>query len=275
MKLAIQVQYDQNVEQVLKSVAKAGYSCVSMGFGSSDCFHKDSWEREVLRVEQLLKENGLQCVQTHLPCYDLRKSSEEVDEAMELAQLRCVMAAGRLGAQWNAYHCRTAVNFNYSPRVSIAHTKRSLEKLVACAEENHTTVAIENIPIFRGLYWMRFLGSDVEDLCQICDDFASDAICICWDFGHAHLMNHDEPKLMRTAGSRIKATHIHNNYGIEDEHAIPSVGNIDWPAVMGTLKEIGYTGYLTQELNYNVDSRLDSFMAHSYACGVYLDELMK
>ena len=76
----------------------------------------------------------------------------------------------------------TAVNFNYSPRLSIEHTKRSLEKLVVCAEENHTAVAIENIPIFRGLYWMRFLGSDVEDLCQICDDVSSDAICSCRDF---------------------------------------------------------------------------------------------
>lgn len=275
MKLAVQVQYDENVEQVLQSVSKSGYRYVSMGFGSSDCFHHNGWEQDVLRIERLLQKNGLCCIQTHLPCYDLRVSSEMIDDAMENAQLRCVIAAGKLGAEWSAYHGRTAVNANYSPRLSLQHTEKALEKLVAAAQEHHTGVAIENIPLFPELYWMRFLGSDVEDLCQICEDFASPALGICWDFGHAHLMKHDEAQMIRTAGKYIRATHIHNNYQMVDEHALPTVGTINWQTVMNALKDCGYDGYLTQELNYSCDERLDSFMAHSYECGVYLGKLMK
>ncbi len=275
MKLALQVQYDANIEHALKCAAKAGYQYISMGFGSSKCFHHACWEQDVLRMERLLKENGLQCVQTHFPYYDLRISSEVIDEAMETAQMRCVIAGSMLGAQWNVYHCRTAVNFNYSPRISIQHAKHSLEKLLVCAEQNNTGIAIENLPLFPEIYWMRFLGSDVEDLCQICDDFSSDALSICWDFGHAHLMKHDEVKLIQTAGDRIRCTHIHDNHQMVDDHAPPGMGTVDWPAVMGALKQTGYTGYLTQELEMPRDDRLESFIAHSYACGRYLDSLMK
>ena len=270
MKLAVQIQYDANVEYALWCAAQAGYRYISMGFGNSDCFQQKGWEKHVARMERLLKDNGLQCVQTHFPCYDLRVSSEILDEAMENAQMRCVIAAGMLGAQWNVYHCRTAVNFNYSPRISIQHTKHSLEKLLVCAEKNRTGIAIENIPLFPELYWMRFLGSDVEDLCQICDDFKSDALSICWDFGHAHLMKHDEVKLIQTAGNRIQATHIHDNYQMVDDHTPPGMGTINWPEVMDALMRTGYNGFLTQELVYPSDKRLESFMAHSFACGQYL-----
>ena len=278
MKLAVQVQYDDRFERTLESVSKAGYQFISMGLGLETAIEymaRDTWEQDVLRIEQLLRKNHLQCIQTHLPVYDLRVSSEILDEEIERAMRRVVITAGRLGAEWNAYHCRTAVNENYSPRISIQHNKVALEELVELAERNNTGIAVENIPLFPEIYWMRFLGSDVEDLCQICDDFDSKAIAICWDFGHAHLMKHDEVKLIQTAGSRIQATHVHDNYQIWDDHAPPGVGNVDWPAVMGALKQTGYDGYIMQELNYCADHRLDSFMRHSYECGVYLESLLR
>ena len=41
MKHAVQIQHDENLEYALKSAAAAGFRYVSMGFGSSKCFHQD------------------------------------------------------------------------------------------------------------------------------------------------------------------------------------------------------------------------------------------
>ena len=263
-RLAIQVQYDDNFEQVMKSVGKSGYKYVSLGFGSSKCFHHSDWEKNLARIDTVLSENSLECIQTHLPYYDLMLSAEISDPDMDRAMLRCIEASGKLGAEWCAYHMRTAINDNFSPRKSAEYAKAAIEPLANAAREHKTGVALENLPIFPGIYQYKFFSSDYEDICEINDYFNCKEIGICWDFGHAHMMKYDEVKAIRRVGNRIKATHIHNN----------SQGTIDWPGVMGAMKDV-YNGALTLEVAYNCNEYLDSFMAHSYDCLKYLEGLIE
>jgi sugar phosphate isomerase/epimerase len=48
-------------------------------------------------------------------------------------------------------------------------------------------------------------------------------------------------------GDKLKAVHIHDNMGKEDEHLIPGDGIIDWNAFADALREIGYTGVISLE----------------------------
>lgn len=273
-KLAVQLYVNQHIEQAIRSAAKAGFTAVSLCMDYDDTLRREDWEQRILWIRNLLEEHGVACVQTHLPCYDLKLSSEVLDPAMEQAQDRCILAAGILGAQWNAYHCRTAITRNWSPRVSMDENMPQLERLLRLAKENNTGIAVENLSLFPDVYWMRFLGSDVEDLVELCRRFDDPAMQICWDFGHAHLLKHDMVGLIRTAGERIKCTHIHNNYQLQDDHFLPSVGTIDWPAAMGALREVGYSGYLTLEPKMPIPAVWDTFMAHGYDCCRYLDSLL-
>ena len=269
-------QYGPNAEQVLDGMARAGYKKASLGFSATRFFYEDGWEREVIRARKLLERYGLQCAETHLNYTDLKLSSEIPDPGTELAQERCVIATEMLGADWTAFHFRTAIHDNYSPRRSLEHNRPQLERLVRCAEAHHTGVAVENLSIFPDVYWMRFLGSDVEDLVWICQEIDSPSLGICFDFGHAHLMKHDLPKMVRTVGPWLRCTHIHDNYQLQDDHAIPTNGNLDWSAAMAALKEVGYEGNLTQELVLPKEPQLlNSFLAHSRACGQYLERLIK
>ena len=48
-------------------------------------------------------------------------------------------------------------------------------------------------------------------------------------------------------GGRIKALHIHDNDGEDDEHLAPFTGSINWPAFCECMRNIGYSGDLSFE----------------------------
>lgn len=273
MKHAVQIQHDSRFEYALKCAKNAGFEYISMGFGSSKCFHDSDWEKEIIRVDKLLKENSITCVQTHLPYYDLRISSEILDEAMDTAMLRCIEAGRMLGAEWNVYHARTAINDNYSPRKSMELAKIAVAPLAEKANKCKSGIAIENLPIWPGWAVARFFTADYEDICELHDYFKSEFVSVCWDFGHANLLGNNQEKALAYVGDRIKCTHIHNNHGREDEHALPSQGNIDWNLIMKSLKKTGYNGALTLELDYEDKPFLESFFAHALDCLKYLDSI--
>ena len=273
MRKAIQIQYREDFEYALKCAADAGFKYISMGFGSSNCFHESDWEKHIMYIAKLLKENSIECIQTHLPYYDLLISAEIEDEAMDKAMLRCISGGKMLGAEWTAYHPRSAVNDNYSPRKSMELARNALEPLVNEAVRKNTGLAIENLPIFPAIFDKRFFGSDYEDICELHDYFDSENVGICWDFGHAHLMHENHAKALEYVENRIKATHIHNNGGNDDEHYLPSQGTIEWESVIPTLMAGGYGGALTLEINYKANSALKSFFRHAYDCLCCIEEI--
>ncbi len=271
MKYAVQIQHDEKMEYALECAKNAGFKYVSMGFGSSKCFHNADWEKETIRIEELLAANSLQCIQTHLPYYDMKLSSEIIDEEMDRAMLRCIEAGRMLGAEWNVYHTRSAVNYNYSSRKSMELAKIAITPLAEKANKCKSGIAIENLPV-----WCvpeRFFSSDYEDLCELHDYFKCEFVSICWDFGHAHLLGNNQEQAIEFVGNRIKCTHVHNNYGGNDHHALPSQGKIDWTVIMRALKNTGYDGALTLEIVYEDKPYLTSFFAHSLDCLKYLDSI--
>jgi sugar phosphate isomerase/epimerase len=68
----------------------------------------------------------------------------------------------------------------------------------------------------------------------------------CYDIGHAHL---------RSAGERgipwddVRAVHINDNGGGDDEHLWPFHGTLNWPAFVAELLQAKYDGSLTFEVS--------------------------
>ena len=119
--IAFQIQNNCVMEQTFGYVKKAGFKYVSMGFGSSKAdFIRDDWEDFVEHITNRLEENGLSCVQTHLPYYDLLLSSEILDDEMELAIKRCIRASAMLGAKVCVYHPRSSLTRDFSVKASLA-----------------------------------------------------------------------------------------------------------------------------------------------------------
>ena len=275
MKKAIQIQHDSTMERMFRAASDAGFEYISLGFGSSKVFHENGWENEIERVKSLLIKYNLKCVQTHAPYYHLLISSEIADDEMETAIKRCITATGMLGADRIALHPRSSVNYNYSRQKSLEDNRKYVLDYLKTAEKDNVIICLENLPVFPGLTGGFFYSSDCEDLCELADSLNSKNVGICWDFGHAALTRTDQVQALKMIGDRLKCTHVHNNYGHEDDHFVPYLGTIEWEKIMPVLGEIKYNGPLTLEINYTENDMLESYIAHSYSCIDYLSKLIK
>jgi sugar phosphate isomerase/epimerase len=80
----------------------------------------------------------------------------------------------------------------------------------------------------------------------------------------------NQADVIRELGGRIVATHIHNNFGFHDDHALPTSGNIDFVPIMRALFDVGYDGALCLEAKVPVEGIRLSFFRHGEDCLFWL-----
>ena len=289
-KVALQIQHDNKWEQMLEISAKSGFRYVSMGFGSSKCFHNSDWETEIQKIRGKLDSLGLRCVMTHAPYYDLRISADFLDDAMETALLRCVQATAALGGEIMAIHPRGYYrddnpvpdngfygNGKEVPEQSYAYNIRNLRPLVDEAIRCGCRIGVENLPVFPG-WAMTFCSHDPDIHKRLIDDLDPAGVCGVWDFGHAYLTHEDSAAVLSTFGNRICGTHVHDNDRSYDHHWTPMTGTIDWSKQMAALGGNHYKGYLTMELVYEHlyenEEALLTFVRTAYENCCALEEML-
>ena len=280
MRKSIQLREEECLEKMMAYANEAGFSEIAIGFGSSDIFAREDYERAVDKIRNMLEIHDLVCRQTHLPCYHLLISSEETQEAMEKTIIRCIEASAMLGAEWTAYHPRTSLTDGYNRTTSYKTNQEALSSYLEYAEKYGVGIAVENMPLYPYIHpeW-RFFGGGWEELCELCDSFDTDKIGICWDFGHAHTASLDQTLALKDIGNRLKITHVHDNYRNGDHHQLPGLGNledwgcIDWAKTMQAVKTIDYNGPMTLELIIPPEPMTKSFVQCGYDSLCYLENL--
>jgi hexulose-6-phosphate isomerase len=116
-----------------------------------------------------------------------------------------------------------------------------IRKLVPLAEELNVTLAIEEV-------WNKFLLSPLE-FARYIDEFNSPRIRAYFDVGNVVLYGYPQDWI-HTLGKRIVKLHI-KDFKFQDMAATWTAlgeGDIDWRAVYDALKDIGYSGTATTEL---------------------------
>ena len=278
MDKAIQIAYNEFFEKKCIIAAKAGFRHISVNFNDTTDRSPENWAVAPENILRIMEENGLTCVQTHLPYYDLRISAELLDDEMEDAMKNSIEVSGKIGAPWCVYHPRSAVNDGFSSVKALEINKEVISKYLDWAIQAETGIALENLPVFPGIIpVMPFYASDYDDLCVLHDSFNTDRVSVCWDTGHANMMHFNQAKAIRHMGSRIRCTHIHNNFHRDDLHLTPDNGNIPWDQVMPAFRDIGYQGPLTLETHclYQNDNLLQAFANFNFANLQFLEALME
>ena len=105
-------------------------------------------------------------------------------------------------------------------------TLSSLEHLHAFAKPLGVRILVENIPNEL---------STAERLAEIIKVGHFEDIGVCFDIGHAHLLDGVEPTFDRLR-DLIRSTHLHDNKRDRDAHLWPGEGNIDWDVAMRLLR---------------------------------------
>jgi len=276
MQKSIQIGYDELFRLKCTLAAKAGFRHMSVNFTKVLDKTEDEWKAVTDDIAGILEENGLQCVQSHPYYYDLRISSGEKEERLEFAMKQAVIATGKLGGKWSVFHPRSSISTGFSRKQSLEDNHRAFSEYLEVAVKHNTGIAVENLTIFPDVIpSMPFYSSNYEDVAELCDSFHDDHAAVCWDTGHANLMCFDQAAAIRTLGSRIQCTHIHNNFQAWDAHLTPDNGNIPWNKVMPAFADIGYDGPLTLETHclYPDPKMLESFAKFNYECLEYLESL--
>ncbi len=72
---------------------------------------------------------------------------------------------------------------------------------------------------------------------------------LCFDTGHAHMVEADLVEALRAAAPHVVAFHVHDNDGTDDAHHVPYRGTVDWTAFARAVGALDITACpLTLEL---------------------------
>lgn len=139
------------------------------------------------------------------------------------------------------------VNAETSYREAYERSQPAIKKLIPLAEELNVTLALEEV-------WNKFLLSPLE-FARYLDEFQSPRVRAYFDVGNVVLYGYPQDWI-RTLGKRIAKLHI-KDFSFRDDPSIKKrvadwvplgEGDIDWRAIYEALKEIGYQGTATVEL---------------------------
>ena len=241
--------------QQLNSCAQAGFRVVDLSATNSirnrnDDLATDDWEAKIDALGNHAAGLGIRFSQSHAPFNGnimLRGKQPDSDYVAMFREMsrRTVIAASRLGVRWVVVHPLTdTVNTEYDNSIQLQTNPEFYCEMVELAAKLGTGIAFENMSE-PGEHCdpRRRYGSATDDLIAILDSFAGAPVGVCWDVGHGRITYTGQPRQLRRLGSRLKATHVHDNRGQRDSHLIPFVGgNIKWETIMPVLREIGYEG---------------------------------
>ncbi|MBQ4082242.1 MAG: sugar phosphate isomerase/epimerase [Clostridia bacterium] len=190
------------------------------------------------RLKQIGLDHGIVCNQSHAPfpvrCPEIRSQLKKAIECTAEAggQICVIHPDNNKNAQENAEMYWELLPFAKGCGVKIATENMwnwDKEKDQACFAACATP----------------------QSFCEHIDIVGSDHLVACLDLGHAEMRgcNTSAVEMIHALGPRLQALHIHDNDQWHDSHQIPFSMQIDFHAIVRALKEIGYNGYFTLEVD--------------------------
>ena len=237
----------------IDTLADAGYRVLDMNFcvamNPDSPMRTENWQDYVEEIRRHAERRGIVFRQSHLPYYDVDRcrGTEKAEEMEELIR-RSILGSARLGVRWAVTHPFTVYSCADDPARCLQENREYYAPHVALAKENGLGIALETD---FDLPEQKIYCSTIGELTELCDAFGDvQAVGICYDFGHAQLQadKRSHREKLREIGTRLKAVHVQDNHGQEDEHLLPFFGSIDWENAMAGLADIGYAGDLTFEI---------------------------
>jgi len=230
----------------LAAIARAGFTCVEL---DSDDGHLDDWTSDPAGMRRDLASYGLAARSVHLPtiAWDVTNPDLPTRRAALEAAHVCFDRAAEVGAEVVICHPNASTH-EYTEENVASETARSCEAVAEMARYAAAVgvrMALENLPA-------RHLprpGTTVAQVLAMIDGLG-EHVGVCLDAGHANANGRSAAAEAREAGDRLLALHIQDNDGLgEDQHWLPGCGTTDWEAFLVALKDMGFQGLSTFELN--------------------------
>lgn len=122
--------------------------------------------------------------------------------------------------------------------------RSSLDHLVPIADSSGLLLTLENLP-----YRVNFPFLTMKELRRLINDYPNDRVGLVIHIGHVGVLRMDPVSEIRSAGSRLCGTHVHDvDFSIPDgDHRPPIRRGFDWDPILNAFEEIEYPGPWTFE----------------------------
>ena len=248
------------IEKAIEMYAAAGFDCVDYSMftlrkGDEHPLMADDYLQTVQNHLQLAKDCGITFNQAHAPFpgyittpKDYLLPPEVYNKMIRPRVERAIEVAGRLGCDQIVVH---PIAFEGERARQLEWNLTTYRELGKIARDFGTRIAIENM-------WGRSKANTIlPNVCSYGEDLAEmydllndpDTFTVCLDLGHSGLVGDDAGHAIRYLGKRLGALHVHDNDFITDAHTLPFLGKMDWEDITSALKEIGYKGDFTLEVD--------------------------
>lgn len=200
------------------------------------------------------RKNELTVTQAHAPFPAFLAKEPELLDYMISVYEACIHVCKAAG-------CRNLVIHGISPdRNNTDEQIRQMNwmlytSLISALCQTGVTVCLENLftrgSSGRGADFGPGHCADAQEAAKLIDRLnevtGQECFGLCLDTGHLNLLHIDPQLYVATLGKRIKALHIHDNNGLNDQHLAPYNGNICWKNYLSALRDSGYRGDLSFE----------------------------
>ncbi len=200
-------------------------------------------------LQAKIRASGMGCAGLYTPGWG---GQDEADALIHAAAIsRCAALAQALGAGY-------VTSTGASPRTQPG----ALQRVIQCAQSVLKTFPAGS-PIKLALepHYGNVLEQmgDFEAVLAACPD---PRLGVCVDTGHFHSAGVDIPAFIRKFAARLYSVHLKDHLGTRSVGV--GRGEIDLPGVIAALKQVGYRGGLTVELEVDDTENLPRYTEEAY-----------
>jgi hexulose-6-phosphate isomerase len=243
--------FDWPFERKLKLAQEAGFAGFEIDLTEDGPVNLKSGPRELKKVRRQVEAAGLELSGLATGLY-WGANAASADEAVRRKAAgileREIECAAGLGLD-AVLVVPGAVGVDFIPGVETVpydvayeRAQQFVRAALPLAERRRVTLGIDNV-------WNKFLLSPLE-MRAFVDGFESERVGSYLDVGNALLTGYPEHwvKVLSKRICRVHFKDFRRNVGTADGFCDLLSGDVDWPAVMKALREIGYDGWIAAEM---------------------------
>jgi sugar phosphate isomerase/epimerase len=213
---------------------------------------KDRLDKSRMRKLQEIRASRSLRLTVHSPILDMNIASANsrfMNTSVQLV-MQSMEHAAEMGAELVVVHPGQHSPLEYLvPRVHLDHNRESLRKIIINGEKLGVRVAVENMPGNTP-----FLLKKASEFQSLIDEGLP--LYMTLDVGHANTTAQLKQFLDNMSG-RIIHVHLHDNYGINDDHLVVGKGTVDWGLVRARIDPGKFTCILE---NNTLDDAKESLL---------------
>ena len=232
------------IEEAIQRTAKVGYDAIEIVANRPHVLPEDYTSRDLKRIAALVRDSGLKVPAITSFNGTAQWHFTHPNPKVRLATVRhvkeCVDLAGEFDSPLVEIVTGTPMIEGVDQKDAWAWLRQDLGECADYAKSSGKAIGLEPEP--------GNVISTTDLAAQMIREVKSPGLKFLIDVGHLNVVKENIPESIRKTKGKLAHIHVHDNDSTKDQHLIPGEGNIDFKAIFAVLKEIGYNGYISAEL---------------------------